>query len=71
MMDGMMFRFPEGTRERIRNLAQVREPYTSVILRALDALESAKSAAPTITQLDVIAARVDRLESLVLGDTVR
>lgn len=68
-MDQMMFRFPEGTRARINDLAANKdETLTSIVLRAIAALEEKEQQQieqPDIeTAMSAIAALEKRISAL-------
>ena len=69
MSEQLALRFPDGTKERVRALAGDGESMTSVLLRALAALEGqgatdgAEPEQPHNDRLEAILARLDVLEA--------
>jgi hypothetical protein len=60
----MSFRLPTETRDRIRALAQPGESLSSVIVRAVAALEAAP---PVLTKTDILLRQLELLEARVVG----
>jgi hypothetical protein len=60
----MSFRLPTETRDRIRALAQPGESLSSVIVRAVAALEAAP---PVLTKTDILIRQLELLEARLVG----
>ncbi|MGV0950969.1 MAG: hypothetical protein ACOYB3_09855, partial [Azonexus sp.] len=60
----MSFRLPTETRDRIRALAQPGESLSSVIVRAVAALEAAP---PVLTKTDMLLQQLELLEARLVG----
>jgi len=53
---------PEGTKARLRALSQPEEPFVSVLLRAIDALEGQPAPEPRLSLGDSLAERLGSIE---------